>query len=460
MEDSAIYVRISSDVAGEGLGVARQEQDCRAIADRREWSVTEIYIDNDLSAFSGKARPGYKRLLADIASGRIRGVVAWHNDRLHRSPTELETFIDLIESTGCQVDTVQSGPIDLTTPAGRLNARVVGAFARYESEHKSARVRRKLEQNAMDGKHHGGSRPFGWEDDRVGIRTDEAAVVRTAADMAMAGNSVKAIARALNKAGFANTAGRPWRDVTVRSMLLRPRNAGLRQHHRQVIGQGLWEPILDEDTWNQVRVVLTDPARRTSPGAAARVHLLTAGISKCGVCGGPMRAGKGKAYKGKSKPIYRCGVSSCVTRDQEAVEGYITEIVCTRLAKPDASVLYQGGGDAHAETRREVEALRSRLSVAAADYADGAIGADQLRVITARMRPRIEAAERLIPAPKADVGALADLVIATDVRGMWDTLDVSVRRQVVAILMEVVVHPTRRGHGGFDPTCIEVRWRR
>ena len=209
MERAGVYVRISSDV----LGVARQETDCRRLAEQRGWPVLEVYVDNDVSAFSGKPRPAYRRMLNDIGSGRIDLVVAWHGDRLHRSPLELETFIGLIESTGCQVATVQSGELDLTTPSGRLNARVVGSFARYESEHKSKRVRRKLEENAIAGKHHGGSRPYGWQNNRVTLDLAEAANVRKAIDLLLAGNSMRATVAALNAAGAQNKHPRPSVDT-------------------------------------------------------------------------------------------------------------------------------------------------------------------------------------------------------------------------------------------------------
>ena len=120
--------------------------------------------------------------------------------------------------------------------------RVVGSVAEYESEHHSERIRRKLE--GAQGKHHGGSRPYGWRDDRINLVEDEAAVVREAAARVLAGESVKSIARALNPAGHRTATGKPWLDVTVRDMVLRPRNAGLRLHHDEVVGHGQWEPIL------------------------------------------------------------------------------------------------------------------------------------------------------------------------------------------------------------------------
>ena len=58
---AAIYVRISRDRNGDCLGVERQEQECRTLAERLGWTVTEVYSDNDISAFSGRRRPDYER---------------------------------------------------------------------------------------------------------------------------------------------------------------------------------------------------------------------------------------------------------------------------------------------------------------------------------------------------------------------------------------------------------------
>jgi site-specific DNA recombinase len=44
---AGIYTRISDDTEGEGLGVARQEQDCRALCERKGWTVADVYPDND-----------------------------------------------------------------------------------------------------------------------------------------------------------------------------------------------------------------------------------------------------------------------------------------------------------------------------------------------------------------------------------------------------------------------------
>src|SRR4051794_30939309 len=211
MLTAAIYCRISDDREGAGLGVARQEADCREHAERVGWTVATVYVDNDLSAYTGKPRPEYRRMLADLRAGRVRAVLAWHTDRLHRSPRELEEFIDVCEAGGVLVETVKAGPVDLSAPAGRAVARTLGAWARYESEHKAERIKRKTLELAQAGKINGGGyRPYGYEQDCRTIREDEAAVIRECARRVLTGEPVRAVARDLNSRGVPTSTGKQW----------------------------------------------------------------------------------------------------------------------------------------------------------------------------------------------------------------------------------------------------------
>ncbi|MEH3154030.1 MAG: recombinase family protein [Gordonia paraffinivorans] len=128
---AALYVRISQDREGAGLGVERQTEDCTALAARLGWTVTKVFTDNDVSAYSGKRRPAYRELLDAIERGEVAGVIAWHPDRLHRSPAELEEFIALVEEgAGVVTHTVQAGRVGSILGVGAsdsADARRVGA---------------------------------------------------------------------------------------------------------------------------------------------------------------------------------------------------------------------------------------------------------------------------------------------------------------------------------------------
>ena len=121
---AGLYLRISQDRTGQEAGVARQEKDCRVLASEREWDVVDVFTDNDVSAYSGRPRPAYQRMLNAIRLGRINAVIAWHTDRLYRQPKDLEGLIDLAEERGVKFATVKAGEIDLSTPTTRAMARV------------------------------------------------------------------------------------------------------------------------------------------------------------------------------------------------------------------------------------------------------------------------------------------------------------------------------------------------
>lgn len=95
-----------------------------------------------------------------IGSNQVDVVVAWAPDRLHRSPRELEDFIELIEENSVGIETVRAGTWDVSTPHGRLVARMVGAVSRAESEKTGERVKRAHQQAKARG-YWRGPIPFG-----------------------------------------------------------------------------------------------------------------------------------------------------------------------------------------------------------------------------------------------------------------------------------------------------------
>ncbi|SRR6266540_4138240 len=158
-----IYARISQDREGDGLGVARQLEDCREEAARRGWPVAEEYVDDDVSAYSGKPRPAYRRMLADLSERRINAVIVWHLDRLHRRPIELEEFVQTCSAAGVINVVTLHGDFNLGSGDGLPVARLLSAVAANESDAKRRRGKRKALEVAQAGKPHmGGSRPFGY----------------------------------------------------------------------------------------------------------------------------------------------------------------------------------------------------------------------------------------------------------------------------------------------------------
>jgi site-specific DNA recombinase len=463
---AVIYTRMSKDREGAGLGVDRQRQDCMDLAERLGWRVIGHHSDNDLSAYSGKPRPGYRALLDDLEAGRADAVVVWHTDRLHRRPVEIEHYIDVCDPRGVITQTVKAGPLGLATPSGRMVARMLGSAGRYEVEHMIERQQAAKLQAATSGRWKGGRRPFGYDTDGVTIRESEAAEVRRATDDLLAGMSLHALARDWNARGITTSTGGVWKPTEVRKLLARPRNAGLMEHRGEVVGRAEWPAIVEEPLWQAVRALLSDVSRRTTTGNARR--WLGGGLYLCGVCGASLRAttagtgGKGRGHAA----AYRCEQGAHVVRRCEPLDDFVQHILIERLSRSDAAHL--AGTPTTVDTAAlhvERLAIKARLDELVDLFAAGHITGQQMERGSATLRSQLEELDRQLA---ADAGAsVLDGVVGGEAAEVWPMFDLSRRRAILDTLMSVTVQRSRRGrppgwrpgNSYFDPRGIEIAWR-
>lgn len=462
-----MYARISSDSEGLGLGVQRQTAECTAEANRRGWQIVRNYVDNDVSATRSKVRPEYQRMLADAEAGAITGLIVWDVDRLTRTPRELEDIIDLADKRGLALASV-GGDIDLATEQGRMMARMKGTVARYETEQQSRRLKSKFQERAEAGQPHSytayGYRRITEYDEtgnRVGVHDElhpeQAAVIQLAARLLLGGQSLRGVTGQLNRQGFTSPRGMPWTSSTLKQIMVRDRNAGLRRHRGQVIGKGQWPPMYDQDTHDRVVALLTDPSRRTYRGSE-RKHLLT-GIARCGRCEGPMivNVGGNQARMGLRPSAYVCKSCTRVVRSQIPVEQFVESVMIARLQLPDALAALSQGDPLEVErSRAKIAGLEARLELAADEYADGGITGPQLRRITDKLRPQIDKARAVLNA-SMPTAVLADMA-GPDAERHWQAASLETKRAVIEMLCTIKILPSGPGKP-FDPALIDIEWK-
>lgn len=445
---AAIYCRISRDKEGAGLGVDRQESDCRALAEHLGWNVAAVFIDNDISAYSGATRPQYRAMLEAVRAGAVQGVIAWHTDRLHRRATELEEFVTVAEAHHLQIQTVTAGTIDLSSASGRMIARMLGAAAQHEVDHARERMRRAKAQMAADGKYRGGPRPYGYEADGLTVRDDEAAVIREATAAVLAGRTLAAVARDLIDRDVLTSRGKPWTYQRLRDVLIRPRNAGLLHHGRsdrgeaEIVGPARWPAIVDEETWRAVYSLLTDSSRRTQQGNEPR--WFGSGLYRCGLCGAPLRAapfGGTPSHSGVRKYHYRCSASAHLTIHTERTDDFVRGVVAELVRDPRV-VAAMRPDDAHLAGDRERRAtLAARLEGFETDYALGRITGAQLQKATTRVSEELAQVDARL-ASGLRQSAAASVAGAADPGAAFLRAPLDVQRAVLSAVLTVEVMPS------------------
>jgi Resolvase, N terminal domain len=115
---AAVYTLNSQDATGQRAGVARQMEDCEALAGRLGWEVTHRYGDDELSASSGPTRPGFEAMLKAVADSQFGAVICWHPDRVVRSAQDLQRLVEMTDGGQVQLRTVNAMvAADLGLPA-------------------------------------------------------------------------------------------------------------------------------------------------------------------------------------------------------------------------------------------------------------------------------------------------------------------------------------------------------
>lgn len=481
-----IYCRISSDPEGKALGVGRQEEDCRALAERLGVKVRKVWIENDVGAStkSKKPRPKYKAMLRDASAGKTQMLLSYSNSRITRRPLEWEELIKLHELHGTAIITCVSGRADFATADGRAVARTIAAWDAAEAERTAERVKRAKDDAVARGEWRGGRRPFGYESDGVTVKEDEARALEKAADAIIAGRSLRAVTKEMTDAGFTTTSKKalPLDGIALRAILLRPRNAGLLEVTEKVkgpdgkfvkvskiAGPAQWPAIIPEEKWLAVRGILTDPARRTQTGSDVR--WLGSGRYRCGLegCGDIMRSTTYRSSgRGELRRCYRCRSGSHLIREQQYVDDLVTKTIAEYLRRPDIIQAFPKRSAHRPETQKAVAdltALRKRRTQLADDYADGLLDGTQLKAATVRLDARIAEAEALATS-MADESALASLAVSERPDETFLGAPIDEQRAIMDALVTVTILPAPRGRPKghvpgepyFDPEYVRFEW--
>lgn len=476
----AIYSRISVDRSGRAEGVDLQQRKGLDYAGSA-WPTlpVEVYSDNDISAASGAHRPGYEALRAAVRAGQVAHLWCIEQSRLERREApwfELAAELDAAGIT--EVHTDRDGIVRVGSEVAGIKA----VLAAAEARRLRSRVKDKMDDIATAGRPNGGSR-YGYRRalDADGHKTlvvdeAEAAVIREAADLVLAGWSMTRIADHLAAKGVTapRTGGKLW-PGSIKSMLTAPTTAGLRSHHGRILGPGTWAPILDEATWQAVKAKLGAPrtllradgstyevsGRQWAPKTARR-YLLTGGMARCGVCEAPL-VGQRRPRQGGPVPYLVChpnrGGKACVGILMAPVDELVVSTLWDQLDSPEFLTEIAGGDQA--ERRQAITAELERQDRKRAELAELWTDGDLTSTEWQTARRAIAEREQELWGELAAIPAQAiDADHARSARGAWGLMTLEERRELLRLFIDaVLIHRATSRAPRFDPSRVEIVWK-
>jgi DNA invertase Pin-like site-specific DNA recombinase len=263
----AIYTRKSSE---EGLeqdfnSLDAQREACEAYIKSQKhggWVVIETLYDDGGVSGATMERPALKRLLADIAAGKVDSVVTHKIDRLTRTLADFAKIVEVFDTRGVSFVSVTQ-QFNTTTSMGRLTLNVLLSFAQFEREVTGERIRDKIAASKKKGLWMGGCPPLGYDvkDKKLVVNAEEAETVCHIYRRYAKLGSIRALKDELDRDGVVSkrrvdrhgrqTGGKPLARGALYLMLQNRIYRGEIVHkdksypgeHRAIVARDLWERV-------------------------------------------------------------------------------------------------------------------------------------------------------------------------------------------------------------------------
>ena len=267
----AVYTRKSTE---EGLEQAfnslhAQREACEAYTKSQAhegWKLVKTAYDDGGLSGGSMERPALKRLLADVAAGRISVIVVYKVDRLTGSLADFARIVETLDGQGASFVSITQ-QFNTTTSMGRLTLNVLLSFAQFEREVTGERIRDKIAASKRRGMWMGGSLPLGYDvnDRELVVNEAEARTVQEIFEVYVRTGTISAAQNDLRQRGilskrWTSSTGRTWGGVNLGRgalywMLRNPVYVGQVAHKGQVY-EGRQQAIVDRGLWDRAQELL------------------------------------------------------------------------------------------------------------------------------------------------------------------------------------------------------------
>lgn len=223
------YCRVSTDQqADQGISLDAQRQQIVNYCNRNDLDLIDVVVDGGQSG-KDLDRPGFKKVIHLLESGRAYGLVIAKLDRLSRSIIDICKLVDQYFSNQRYALLSANENIDTKSSTGRLHLYLISVFAQIERESIVERVTTAIRHyQAQGGKV--GCAPYGWRySDRLDARGNrileedpkQQAAIQRMCELHDAGKSVREIIGILTSEGHPPQRSGKWSFNSAWRILIR-----------------------------------------------------------------------------------------------------------------------------------------------------------------------------------------------------------------------------------------------
>jgi DNA invertase Pin-like site-specific DNA recombinase len=283
----AIYTRKSTE---EGLSQefntleAQREAAEAYIRSQRHAGWTALAERYDDGGYTGAnlERPGLRKLLADVTTGKIDCVLIYKVDRLSRSLLDFSRLMQIFERHQVSLVSITQ-PLNTTASLGRLTLNILLSFAEFERDLVADRTRDKMAAARRKGKWVGGRPALGYDiaanGGKLVVNTEEAGRVQAIFELYLQHRSVKPVlveieARQWTTKSWTTRdgnkhAGQPFTRTTLERLLKNVIYVG-QVSHQDAVYDGEQEAIIERSVWERTKNAL---AKQSAPSAAKKTNI-------------------------------------------------------------------------------------------------------------------------------------------------------------------------------------------
>ena len=300
----AAYARVSSgkDAMLHSLS-AQVSAYSQMIQQHPGWQYMGVYADEAVTGTKDD-RADFQRLLADCRAGRIDLVITKSISRFARNTVTLLETVRELKSLGVDVFFEEENLHSLSGE-GELMLTILASYAQAESLSASENQKWRIRTSFAKGELMNWRFMFGYTitKDTIEINQPEAAIVREIMQRILAGESLSAISRDLNKRGIQPRLGGRWNSISIRALISNEKLTGDALLQKRYVNNHLDKKIIcntgelpkyfvenshpaivDKTIFRQVQTVLAELENKAKGWAKSRQSTFTGKIT-CGKCG-------------------------------------------------------------------------------------------------------------------------------------------------------------------------------